>query len=255
MKVKKYAKSILLGSLLTTIVGCGAMNTAMTKQDLVVESQLSYSIVLEPVAPSKRVVYVSVRDVTGNGMRKGMISQLKSNLAAEGFKLTLDPDEANFMLTSTIIQAGNTSKDEAYGYLASGFEGGVALGGGAALLGADNSTASSLALIGATAGFLGDALISDEYYTFVMDVQMRERPLSGDSISNKAHNKSARKQSDGRTSTSSLSQSSVKRGDNYNWIVYETRIVTTANQMNLKITDAIPAVQSKTASSLTELLL
>nr|WP_159063622.1 complement resistance protein TraT [Thaumasiovibrio occultus] len=227
----------------------------MNKQDLVVESQLSYSIVLEPVAPVKRMVYVSVRDVTGNGMRRGMMDQLKANLMQEGFVVTDDPELANFMLNATIVQAGNTSKEQAYGYLESGFEGAVLAGGTAAVLGANQDTSLGLGLAGAAIGFLADTMVSDTYYTFVMDVQMRERPMDGDSIANSTRNASVRAQSSNNTATASSNRSSVSRGDNYNWIVYETRIVTTANKMNLKMEEAIPAVQQKTALSLTELML
>ncbi|OCH73716.1 complement resistance protein TraT, partial [Vibrio breoganii] len=210
---------------------------------------------LEPVAPHNRVVFVSIRDVTGNSMRRGMMDKIRANLNEEGFTITNDPQEANFMLSATIIQAGNTTKEEATGYLNSGFEGALAGGVTAAALGADSRTIGGVALVGAAAGFLADTLIDDSYFTFVMDVQMRERPMDGDDISNQTKNASLSAQASANRVTASKNTSNVTRGSNYNWIVYETRIVTTANQMNLKIDDALPAVQKRTASSLTELLL
>ena len=54
---------------------------------------------------------------------------------------------------------------------------------------------------------------------------------------------------------STKNSSSVSRGENYNWIVYETRVVSTANKMNLKIEEAIPEVQRKAAETISEMML
>ncbi|MDE8601626.1 complement resistance protein TraT [Marinomonas sp. RSW2] len=118
--------------------------------------------------------------------------------------------------------------------------------------GSDNRRAG---LFAGAAGFFADAIVEDAYFTFVMDVQMRERALDGDSVSNSTQNKSIKGISTGNAANLSLTKSSVKRGSDYNWIIYETRIVTTANQMNLKMEEALPAVKERTALSLSELML
>ena len=98
-------------------------------------------------------------------------------------------------------------------------------------------------------------MIDDTYYTFVMDVELRERPLAGDEIDN-SKDSTASKGFDSKNATAkNNSNSKVKRGNNYNWIVYETRIVSVANQMNLDIKNAIPLVQEKASNTLAEFLL
>ena len=88
-----------------------------------------------------------------------------------------------------------------------------------------------------------------------MDVEMRERGLPGDKVSNSTRNINAGGGSYGNNANLSINNSSVVRGDGYNWIIYKTRIVTTANKMNLDIQEAIPAVQQRTAMSVSELML
>lgn len=242
-----------------TLLGCAAAKTALNKRELSVESKTSYSVVLEPVAASKRVVYAKVRDLSGNSMRKDMQSQLERILTEEGLTLTKDPDKANLMITGSIIAAEKGSAKDANKYLNSGYKSGVegafALGSIAALSGNDGNTTAGAALVGAGAGFLADALVEDVYFTFVMDVQLRERPLKGDSIQNKTKNGSSKGLAGNNAKMSTKNSSSVSRGENYNWIVYETRVVSTANKMNLKIEEAIPEVQRKAAETISEMML
>jgi len=242
-----------------SMVGCSAMNTAMNKQDLVVESKTSYSVVLEPLALDERIVYARVKDLSGNSMRKGMQKILNKTLAEEGIRVTANPKEANLMLNASIISAKKTTKEEAEASLLGGYKGGIegalALGSIASVSGSSGSSVAALGLAGAAAGFLADSLIDDVYYTFVLDVQLREKPLEGDFISNTAKNQSIKSLTTKNSAISNENNSSVTRGKNYDWIVYETRVVTTANQINLDITEAIPEVQNKTASILSEMML
>lgn len=238
----------MCGLMLMGLVGCSAVTTAMKKQDLVVETKMSASVVLEPIAPQDRIAYVRVRDTSGNGLRKGMQQILVNELAAEGIRTTLNPKEANLMLNATILQAGKTDKSSVNSALASGFAGGALAGGIASLSGHSNKHAAGVGLAGAAIGFLADSMIEDVYYSFIVDVELRERPLDGDIYDNAS-------QTSDTKGTSTKFQSNVQRGENYKWIIYKTRVVTTANKMNLKLEEAMPLVQKKTAASLAEVLL
>lgn len=251
---------LLLGAfLIVSLVGCSAVSTAVKKQNLVVESRLSHSVVLEPLMPEERIVYVKVHDITGNKMRSAMTKSITENLKNEGVIVTTNPKKANLMLDATILTAKKTTADEANSYLSGGYKGGAEgalLGVGiAGMSGSNGKTMVGAAVVGAAAGFFADMLVEDVYYTFVMDVQLRERPLEGDMIDNSTKNATAKGISSKNSASSNISKSSVKRGSNFNWIIHETRIVTTANKMNLDVEEAIPLVQEKTSYSLTELLL
>lgn len=252
------SKVIAILTLSAFLWGCAATSTAIKKRELTVESQTSHSIVLEPVAPSKRIVYASVRDLSGNSMRKPMQAKLEEILRSEGFSVTKDPEQANMMLTSSIIAAEKSTSNDSNRFLSSGYKGGAegaVVGGVLGSFSSDKNSTAGGALVGAAAGFLADTLVEDVYFTFVMDVQLRERPLDGDRIQNKAQNNTHKGTSSTNTQTSSKTNSSVVRGANYNWIIHETRVVTTANKMNLEIEEAIPEVQKKTAETISEMLL
>lgn len=255
---KKLAILTLFGALLT-VTGCSATKTALTKQELTLESHVSTAVVLEPLAPEDRIVYVRIKDLSGNSMRKAMMSKIKSSLSSEGVTVTSNPKEANLMLNAFITSAKKTTKDEYNAMLNSGYKGGaegaIAVGAITAIAGGNGKTTAGAALIGAAAGFLADSLIEDTFYTFVLDVELRERPLEGDSISNKKDTTKLSGYSSQNNASLTKSKSSVNRGSNYNWITYQTRIVSVANKMNLDINEAIPEVQNKTSETLTELLL
>ena len=254
-------KSKILILVLSTfnLLGCSAAKTAMTKQDLVVESHVSHSVVLEPLSPENRVVYIRVKDLSGNEMRKPMTTHLKKTLSDEGIHITNDPKQANLMLNAFVISAKKTNKEEINSFLNSGYKGGAeglltaaAIGG---VFGSRGSDLGVVALGGAAVGFLADTLVSDDYYTFVVDIELRERPLDGDNITNNKASKSIKASSSQNTLSATVSNSNVERGENYKWITYETRIISTANQMNLDIESAKPLVMSKAASTLAEFLL
>ncbi len=231
MKISKILWTIVL---ISTLAGCSATQTAIKKRNLQVSSKTSSAVILEPISPEKRVAYVRVRDASGENfdLKNDVISAVQS----KGIKITKEPSEANFMLTATILQAGKTTKDHAASALSSGFSGALIGVGSAALLGANHHGASGIGLAGAAAGFLADTMIEDVYYSVVVDVEMRERPLEGDSfvngdvISVKATN-------------NSVAPNYVKRGKNYNWITHQTRVVTTANKVNLKLEEAMPEIK------------
>ena len=73
------------------LTGCSAAKTALRKQDLTVESHVSNSVILEPLMPEERVVYIRVKDLSGNEMRRGMTSMLKQTLQEEGLVVTNNP--------------------------------------------------------------------------------------------------------------------------------------------------------------------
>lgn len=241
-------KRLVLIALVLSLVGCGAAKTAIRKHDLDVETKMSEAVVLEPMLVTERLVYVKVRDATGNSLRKSMQTKLEKELLAEGMRITRDPKKCNLMLNATVLQAGKSTKEEAYGSLKAGFAGAVVGASTAAVAGGEPGTVGALGLAGAAVGFLADAFVEDVYYSFIVDVEMRERPLEGDTYG-------TTQTTNYRVGTNTSRVSGGQRGKNYKWYIYKTRVVTIANKMNLKLEEALPLVQDKTASSLAEVLM
>ncbi|MBS4067261.1 MAG: complement resistance protein TraT [Sulfurimonas sp.] len=224
--------------------GCSAMDTAVKKRDLAVETKMSETIFLEPVTADKRVVYFDIRNTSDQeiNVKERIVSAFKSR----GYRITEDPKEATYMLQGNILKVGKSDGKEAQSHLGSGFDSGLtgaAMGAGAtyALGGSGRSTAGG-AIAGAALGFIGDALVSDVMYIMVTDLQIRERPLEGEVVT--------------QTQKANLAQGSSTttkqniEGGKIEWKTYRTRIVSTANKMNLEFEEAKPVLESALAKSI-----
>jgi len=238
-------QSLLLGALLSSAAiisttGCSAMKTALGKNELEVHTKMSETIFLEPVAESQQTVYIKVRNTSDKDI------ELKKYLAAEfsknGFKVITNPKKATFMVQANILTIDNMDADASKKYLKSGF-GGAAVGGVVGGVATESAGgAATGAGIGALIGMGAEYFISDEYYTMVTDLQIRERPLEGESVSQShiANNKQG----------SSGSTTQVTRGAKVKWKTYRARVVSTANQVNLTFDEAKGPLQKDLAHSI-----
>lgn len=243
MKFIQYKIGII--ALLFVLTGCSATQTAIKKRNLEVSSKTSSAIILEPVAPEKRIAYVRVRDLSGENFH--IKDALIAALQQKGIQVTQNVQKANFMLTASILQAGKTTADRASDALSAGFAGGLIGAGASVALGGSANQAAGFGLAGAAAGFLVDTLIDDVYYSVVVDVEMRERPLEGDTMV-------SGNIIDAKEKNNTVVSSYVKRGENYNWITHQTRVVTTANKVNLKFEDAMPEIRKGLSQILSNML-
>lgn len=228
---RTLARNLVLVLLLMAFLllsGCGAMHTMIKKRNLDVQTKMSDTIFLDPVSPDKRIIYVSVRNTSDKQLTiKGeIINRIKQG----GFKVTDDPDKANFMLQANVLQAGRADLRSINSAFDSGFGGAILGGSVAAASGSSSRGVVVGGLVGATAGFIGDALVEDVLYSMITDIQVRERPLKGEVVVQE-QNTNAR-----QGSSTSLKQNVT--GGEVNWKIYRTRIVSTANQANLEFPDA-----------------
>ena len=210
--------------------GCAATHTMIKKRNLDVQTKMSETIFLEPVSSSKRIIYIDFRNTSDKELM--CEEQIKNNIVNSGYRITNDPDEANFMLQANVLQAGKSDLRSAQSSLQSGFGGALA---GAALAGMGNSSGRGMAgagLLGAVVGVVGDALVDDVVITMITDLQIRERPLNGETITQL-------QETDATQGTSTSLKQNVS-GGNVTWKTYRTRIVSTANKANLKFAEAQP---------------
>ena len=160
---------------------------------------------------------------------------VRAALAARGYRLVDDPKAAHFMLQANVLQVGRTSTAAAEGALARGF--GSALVGGAAGAGlgrvASDQTEAMIAgaVAGAATSAVADAFVQDVTYSIITDVQISERAGEGVMVTERMVQNLAQGDSGERI----LSTSEV-----HDWKRYQTRIMSTANQVNLDFEDAAP---------------
>ena len=245
------ARPTLAGSLVLALVltGCAAGTTAVAKRNLDVQTKMSDTIFLDPVAAEDRTIYVDVRN-TSDQPGLDIEPLVRDSVAARGYRVVDSPGDARFILQANVLQAGRNSETAAEAAYNTGF-GGTLLGGaagGAAGYGLGragigvNDTVAAIggALAGAAISGLADALVQDTTYTIVTDIQISER-VPGAVVS-QSEQANLAQGSAGTMMQSSSSTTNSKR--------YRTRIVSTANQANLDWPDAEPQLVAGVSRSI-----
>ena len=246
-KLVSIVKLGLVGAILTVIFsGCTAMSTAIKKRNLDVQTKMSETIFLEPVSPSKRVIYVDIRNTSDKDL--SIAESIKSKLKSKGYTITDNPDNAHFMLQANILQVKKSDLRTAQSALNAGF-GGAVLGGAVGAVAGSHSNldySSKGALVGSAIGGLislvGDAMIDDVYYVMVTDLQLKERPSEGEVI--------VQTQNTSATSGTATRVNQKISGGNAKWKIYRTRIVSTANKVNLSFEDAQATLEKDLTKSI-----
>jgi hypothetical protein len=244
VKVNKNIISLLLCIL---IMGCAASHTAINKRQLDVQTKMSETIFLDPVGPEKRTVFVQVKNTSAHP-ELNLAAGITNAIANNGYTIVTDPDKANYLLQANVLKVGKTDLRDTEDALSKGFggalTGGLAGGAVGALASDKDEAVIAGGLIGAAAGLIADAMVKDVSYSIITDIQLSER---AEGISVKEEVKSSLKQ--GTSGTRNVSST-----EKHNWKRYQTRIVSSANKVNLKLEDALPTLISGLSNSISGLL-
>ena len=134
-------------------------------------------------------------------------------------------------MQANILQVGKNSQTAAEKSLYGGYGDIATLGALGAVAGSYNgSTRSTLrhGLIGAGTALIANSLVKDVYYSVITDLQISEKIQSGKVTTNSKHNLSQ-----GTSGDKSVTYSNIG-----NKKTYQTRILSSANKINLKWQDA-----------------
>jgi len=229
--MKKIWKSIIFLGLLLTMVSCSTMHTVISKRNLDVQTKMSDTIWLEPVAASQKTVFVKISNTTGKDLN--IEQKIISVLSAKGYRVVGDPSQAKYWLQANILKVDKVNLNSDNGISDGAL--GAGIGG---LLGGQRSggiyTAIGWGLAGAAIGTIADALVSDTAYAMVTDILITEK--TGRNVKNSTRNSVKQGNSGSMTSTSSSSSDMEK---------YSTRVLSTANQVNLDFNSAIPLLEDE----------
>lgn len=229
-------KPLLQVSLIFAVVfvsGCAAMQTAIEHRHLETNTRLSKTIFLDPVEPSKKTIYLSVKNTSDEEL--DITCPLTECLVAQGYRVVKDSTKAHYLLQANILKVGKMSQAASQAALGGGYGSAlVGLGTGVsvgALTGNGNAMISG-GLIGGAVSFAADSLVKSVNYTMITDVQISER------TSGKVTEQFNAKLQNGTASntTQTYSQETQYRR-------YRTRIVSNADKVNLKFTDARPLLE------------
>jgi len=246
MKSTKLLFSLFI--VLTLLSGCAALNTEVSKRNLEVQTKMSQTIFLNPVSPSKRTVFLQIRNTSDQVLN--IKNAIADGIENQGYKLVNDPAKAQFILQANVLRVGKINKNEQSGLFGTGYGGavqGAALGAvaGSAISGGDRGTTVGVGLAGAALGMIGNALVKDNIYTMVTDIQIQERAPKGEVITNQ--------QTTNTTQGTATTVNQVVSGGNSPWKIYRSRIISTAEQSNLQFVTAKPALEQGLIRSLSGL--
>ena len=73
--------------IVVVLAGCMATHTAVTKRNLEVKTRMSETIFLDPTPKDKHVVYVRIRNTSGNPVLD-LDASIKRAIQAKGFRVT-----------------------------------------------------------------------------------------------------------------------------------------------------------------------
>ncbi|SFW27580.1 complement resistance protein TraT [Nitrosovibrio sp. Nv17] len=240
--IHPYSKRTLAlaGAMVFAMVlsGCAAVHTSIAKKDLDVQTKMSDTIFLDPVEPSKKTIYLNIRN-TSDKTNFDIAGPVARVLEGKGYKILQDPKKAHYWLQVNVLSVDKASPTAAESALRAGY-------GGATLAGAAVGAATGAALggwggagIGGLAGAaafgiadtIAGAAVKDVLFMAITDVEIAERAEDGVII--RQDNQQDAKQGVG----GSRRQTSTKVSDMNK---YRTRVVSTANKVNLQYEEAAP---------------
>jgi Enterobacterial TraT complement resistance protein. len=230
--------------------GCAAMQLAIEKKDLKVDTIMSDTIFLDIEDQPSRSVYVDVRNTTDQNIN--IQNRIENMLVNRGYTISKDVKSAGYLLQVNVLHVGMTNpsayqkavQDGPFGYPAyGGMVAGGAVGAGVGALARGSSGALVGLGVGAAVGGLADlvanALVKDVTYSMVTDVLISEKTTGKVTESQSANI--------ARGKSTTTNQTVDKKS---NRARYSTRIGTAANQVNLKFEEAQPVIEENLARSI-----
>ncbi len=235
-------KLLVVSYCLITLGGCAAASVALSKKDLDVQTKTSTAIFVDPVAREKRTIYLDVRSGVMEFDRNSFKRFVKEQFALNdnGYQVIDDPERAQFQMIAYVLNLEKASPTAAQAALGQGYQGG-AIAGGAAIgvaSGGGYRGAAAGGVAGGALEFVAGALVKDVTYMLVCDIQIKEKAANGALV--RRDTQIDTKVSDAGSSRQTVSEVSTRKE-------YRTRVVTTANKVNLKLEEAQEEMFQKTA--------
>ena len=193
--------------------------------------KMASSVFMQPVSPNKRVIFMQGHN-TSSATNLSFKPSLMTQLQQSGYKLTDDPNRAQFMLLYNVRYVGRETKDRTMeGALAGGYGGAVA-GALASGVGTEHAAANTAtgALVGSLVGAGIGYLMKTDKYMMVVDIQLEQRQKG-------AVTSTQTGTSEGLGNVTQSSSAAV-----HGWQIYRDRIAAEASGRRLAFALAEPAL-------------
>jgi hypothetical protein len=221
-KMKYNTRMIQCLLILIFLPGLSACTAIFQSKELAVSTRMSDSIFLDPIADSKKIMWLKVTNTTARSF-VGLEEALRSKFIAKGYKITRNPDKAYQTIQVNVLQFTEGSQDQinqAEKTMSKGFSGGITGAFiGSFIAGEDDAKAG--AVVGGAIGFLAETMFKNRYYFLITDVQVSQRA----SLTMDGSKKEV--------------QSSPGK-----WQRQKSRVLNIANSLNLKPAEAATALRA-----------
>jgi hypothetical protein len=215
--------------------GCAAMQIALEHKDLIVQTQMSETIFLEPSIPENRSIWIEVKNTSDKPLE---LSGLAGLLAQHGYQIVNTPNKANYRLQINILSVGMCDPSALHQSIYAGWGGTLAgaMAGTAAGFGSHSLSGPFIGgVIGGVAGsaaeLIAGSLVKNVTFAIITDVQISEyskTPVS------------EQQSSDLKQGTQTIIQQQSSGVSN--WKIYRTRVASSANKVNLTFEEAQPVI-------------
>jgi hypothetical protein len=243
MKHSLVVRVAVLSAVAVGLSGCAAAQVALSHKNLNVQTKMSNTIFLPPVSPSKQTVYVQLKSTADQTLNVSALEQeLDASLTTQGYRV-VPYKQAHYLLQINVLSVGKMAPSAARNSLTGGYGGALAGAAAGGLIGGSYLGAGVGGLVGGIGGLVADSLVKNVTYGMITDVQVGVRSRHAVQQQTNANLQQG-------TSTST-SQNTYHVG---HWMDYRTRIVSTANKVNLSFKTALPVLQGQLVHSLSGLL-
>jgi hypothetical protein len=156
----------LIPCVFLALQGCVATHTAIKKNDLEVTTRIDKTIFLEPVAPSKKLLYLQVRNTSGK-TDFDIEKPIQEALKEKHYQIIEDPDRAQFWLRVNVLRLEKSTLSAAESALKSGYGGGNIFEGLTT-----HRLASKFSAL--TENFM-NSMVDEVTYMAITDIELAER--------------------------------------------------------------------------------
>ena len=232
----------LLCALIVLLAGCAAVHTSIAKRNLDVQTRMSDAVFLDPVGPDKRTVFVQVRN-TSDKPNFDLEGPIKNAIRSRGYQVLDDPEAAQFKLQAQILSVSKASVTAAEQALAGGYGAPlVGITAGAVAGVATGGSSQNMAVAGAAGAIVGglietvaNAAVQDVFFVAITDVQISQKARAG--VTGQRDLQVDASQGIGGSETTTFSEVTDEKR-------YRTRVMSTANKVNLQYEEAAPELNA-----------
>ncbi|MBI5562106.1 MAG: complement resistance protein TraT [Deltaproteobacteria bacterium] len=249
LMLTRQLKKLIILAVLLICSGCAAMQVALEKKDLKVETRMSDTIFLDMEEQRERTVFVDIKNTSGKEI--DITTPIAQRLQSKGYRLSANPQGAGYILQCNMLYVDKTDPSAARAALMSGYGSSIMAGAASgAVIGSYGKTGIG-SIVGAVRGFgigalaadLGEtvsgALVKDVSYMVVIDMMISVK--TSDAVEQV-------EQSDLKQGKGAKIQQTIKGSTNRK--KYQARVVSTANQVNLSMEEALPTLTEGIARSI-----